>query len=255
MVLPLDYKGEETKNMKNNQTHKKLEVCECEEKCLCDQVMTCIGDRHIKMRPRLYFVAGSILTAIGFLLAVFLSILFFSLSFLHLRAHQPFSYLVFGRSGVPAFWMTFPWLLLIIALASLAAGLVILKHYEFTHKRHLGLIITCCLGTVLIVGFVADELGINENQPFLCRHNQLSNQEFTNDSWLVGRVVRVDEHNIILAAPSGQQIKVFWDKALLAPSGSQFVVGQGVQIVGQWRDDSFYAQGLVPNNYSFHSCR
>ena len=219
--------------------------------CSCQKVMDKINRQEIKMRPHCYFVAGSLLLALGLFLMIFLTIIFFSYAFLHLRVHEPFGYLNFGSLGWPAFWATFPWWLLILALTSLFFGIILIHRYDFTRKYNFGIIIAGVVGVSLICGFAIDELGINENKMPLCCYNHLSNGQFTNDSWLVGQVASYDDRKIDILTRAGKHTLVIWDEESLLPQGGKFILGDQVKLVGQWQDQIFYAQGIAINKGHF----
>ena len=75
---------------------------------LSQKIMKQIKKKHVKIRPRVYFISGSILLGIGLTGVITVSIFFINLVIFKLRLHGPFDYLLFGRFGLRPFFMVFP---------------------------------------------------------------------------------------------------------------------------------------------------
>lgn len=93
-------------------------------------VMGRINAGQVKMRPKIYFVAGSMLTFLGLTLA-FVSSAFF-LSILHLSLREG------GRMRayrLETLQELFHWWIPVAAVLGLLTGLWLLRRYEFSYKK------------------------------------------------------------------------------------------------------------------------
>ena len=105
------------------------------------KVMKQIREEHLEMKPKLYFLVGSILLGVGLAGTAVFGIIFSNLAFHRFR--------MYGFMARP-----FPFVHLGLAFAFVVLGIYLLKKYEFSHKRSLiGLVITV-VTTVLVLGFL-----------------------------------------------------------------------------------------------------
>lgn len=129
---------------------------------LSKKVMQEIKRRGVKMRPRLYFVFGSILLGLGLTGAILTAVFFLNLFVFHLRVRGPVSYLQLGPPGILPFVTTFPWAILLASMVAVATGLTLLKRYEFSYKMNFVVLAIVLLVVVGVLGFLLDRVGFNE---------------------------------------------------------------------------------------------
>jgi len=128
---------------------------------LSQQVMHEIKRREIKMRPRLYFALGSVLLGLGLAGAILTAIFFLNLFVFRLRILGPLNCLR------PT---TFPWTVLLVSAIAVAAGLTLLKRYEFSYKKNFLVLAIVLVVVVGVLGFLLDQVGFNERME---RHRHL----------------------------------------------------------------------------------
>lgn len=121
------------------------------------QVMGRIHSEHIKMRPRSYFVLGSLATFTGLVMSILVSV--FLLSFIKL--------LLLSGGKMAAYKMDvllshFSWWGPAIALASLFLGTWLLRQYEFFCKKNFALISIGFVLAIVAASFILDMTGLNE---------------------------------------------------------------------------------------------
>jgi hypothetical protein len=126
------------------------------------KVMQEIQRRGLKMRPRLYFVGGSVLLGLGLAGAIIVSTFFLNLFVFHLRVRGPLAYLQLGPPGVLPFVATFPWAILFLSVVSIAGGLTLLKRYEFSYKMNFAVLAIVLIVVAAVLGFLLDRVGFNE---------------------------------------------------------------------------------------------
>jgi hypothetical protein len=155
-------------------------------KDLSQKVMNQIHREQVKMRPRLFFIAGSLFLGSGLAGAVVLATLFINLAFFRMRVHEPFGYLWFGHFGLGPFLTIFPWLPFLIAVFGIMGGLALIRHYDISYKKSfLGLGIGL-VALVLTTGFLLDQIGLNERVERLAPLRPLYQGQFRGQDWVVG---------------------------------------------------------------------
>ncbi len=116
-----------------------------------------IHDKKIKMRPRIYFVLGSILTFVGLVSSVVISIFLFGLMRFSLRSHGPMA-----SYRLDQILSSFPWWAPILAIVGLVVGIWLLRKYEFSFKVNFKVIIIGFIFAVIVGGWIIDSIGLND---------------------------------------------------------------------------------------------
>lgn len=120
--------------------------------------MAKVKSNEISIKPRWYFVAGSLLTIaglVGFSLgAVFLT----NLTLFLLRRHGPM-----GQWRLEIMLNSFPWWIPVLAIAGLVLGVRLLKKYDFSYKKNFWLIIGGFIVSIILAAFLLDYLGLNDS--------------------------------------------------------------------------------------------
>lgn len=129
-----------------------------------EEVMNKINNGNIKMRPRLYFIFGYILTIIGLVFSFTTSIFFVGLCRFAFRSHGKMA-----EYRLDQLISTFSWWILVLAILGLVFGIYLLRRYDFSYKINFKLVILGLMVSVLIAGFVIDMTGIND---FLVRRGR-----------------------------------------------------------------------------------
>ena len=132
-----------------------------------ETVMDKINKGEIKMRPRWYFVLGSVAVFVGVFGTFLVSSFLVSLVSFSLRTHGPM-----GEYRLQQMLGSFPWWALILSLFGLAMGVFLLKKYDFSYKKNFGYIILAFVLAVLASGLVADRFGLEKmwaNKPGVMR--------------------------------------------------------------------------------------
>lgn len=113
---------------------------------LSKKVMAEIKTKKIKMRPKIYFVFGSLLLGFGLSLAIFLAVFFMNIIYFHFRMRVFY----------------FPWSSLGITIISLLLGLMLLRKYDFSYRKSFFLLTLILTGIVFFLSFVLNVLRLNE---------------------------------------------------------------------------------------------
>lgn len=133
-----------------------------------ENVMDQIKQGKIKIRPKGYYVIGSILTFIGTIFSIVSSSFLFGLLRFSMRAH-------YGRGAqykIDSAISNFPWWIVILAILSLSLGIWLIKKYNFSYKIKPVFLIVSFVFAILISGIAIDLTGFNES---LYRRPQMKN--------------------------------------------------------------------------------
>ena len=119
-------------------------------------VMGQIHEGKIKMRPKIYFIVGSILTFIGLVASIVTSIFSIGLIRFLSRSNGILSH------KLDRIISLFPWWVLILAVLGLAVGTLLVRKYDFSYKIDFKKAIVLIILAVVISGWLIDILGFND---------------------------------------------------------------------------------------------
>ncbi len=213
------------------------------------KVMGSIKKKKIKMRPKFYFVAGSILLGAGLALAIITAILFLNFTIFRFRVHTPLAYLRFGRLGLTPFLLNFPIIPIILSIIGIIAGITLIKKYDISYKKNYLGIVVGLFSFVAILGFFLEKTGFNER---IAQRNNLPQficGKFDGDSWVAGQVVEINESELVVQTPSGKEVVIGKNEKTLLPTGDNIEKEDHIRVTGKWENDKFVAEGiLLPKN-------
>src|SRR3989344_6157529 len=128
-----------------------------ELKNITDNVMSQIKQGRLKMRPRIYFVIGSILTLTGRIISILTSIFLVGLIRFSLRSHG-----WAGEYRLEQLISSFPWWLSGLAILSLILGIWLLRRYDLSYKIDFKLMVLGFIIGIIMAGWLIDATGLNE---------------------------------------------------------------------------------------------
>ncbi len=118
--------------------------------------MSRIDREKITMKPRWYYVVGSLAMAIGLFGSAIISVFLVSLISFSLRPHGPM-----GEVRYQQIISSFPWWAPIIAVAGLGLGIWLLHKYDFSYKKNFLFIIIAFIVVIILSGYFIDYFGID----------------------------------------------------------------------------------------------
>lgn len=128
-----------------------------ELKGIAGAVMDRIHHDKIRMRPRVYFIVGSLLTFIGLVLSILTSVFLIGLIRFSLRAHGPM-----GEYRLEELLSHFSWWGPICALSGLVIGIWLLRRYDFSYKLNFKVMTIVFVAAIIVAGWVLDMTGLND---------------------------------------------------------------------------------------------
>lgn len=126
-------------------------------KNISQNVMEQIKQGRAKMKPKYYFVLGSVLTFAALISAIVSSVFLVGLIRFFMRSHGPRM-----QFRLDQIMDNFPWFLIIFAIVGLSIGIWLIRKYSFYYKHNPWLIITAVIVTIVVSGIAVDMTGIND---------------------------------------------------------------------------------------------
>jgi hypothetical protein len=128
-----------------------------ELKNITDNIMDQIHEEKIKMRPKAYFILGSVLTFVGLVSSVVVSVFLVGLIRFSLRAHGPMA-----SYRLDQILSSFPWWAPVFAIAGLVMGIWLLRRYDFSFKVNFKVVIIGFILAVIVGGWIIDSVGLSD---------------------------------------------------------------------------------------------
>jgi len=202
---------------------------------LTDQVMGQILTDKVKMKPRSYFIAGSILMALGLAVFFILAVFFFNHFFFH-----------FFRTGLIDFWRmrgfshilweVFPWWSLVLAAVFIALGAWLIHQYDIAYKKNYKFLVLILIIAAAFFGYVLNLVGVNHLFMKQRVMHHLYERKYVGQDWLVGEIVKLDPgSNLVSVKVDDTLIQVLVSPQTRMPR-RQLEVGQTVRVVGEFVD-------------------
>ncbi|MCF7834059.1 MAG: hypothetical protein K9L98_01105 [Candidatus Pacebacteria bacterium] len=128
-----------------------------EVKNITESVMTQIKAGKVKMKPKMYFIAGSILTFFGLVFTIFVSVFLVGLTRFFLRTNNGWR----AEYRLEQMLSSFPWWTIVFAIVGLALGIWLIRRYDFSYKLKPWVVILFFTLAVIVAGFTIDAIGLN----------------------------------------------------------------------------------------------
>ncbi len=127
-----------------------------ELKNISDNVMDQIRKGKLKMRPKIYFITGSIFTFVGLVASIATSVFAIGLIRFLSRSNGIFSHKLDRLISI------FPWWILVLAILGLVVGILLVRKYDFSYKIDFKKAIVLTILVVMVSGWLIDVLGFND---------------------------------------------------------------------------------------------
>lgn len=121
-----------------------------------DNIMSQIKNRQLKIKPKWYFLFGSLSLFGGFIGLAIMSTFFVSLLTFYFRTHGPM-----GIIRHEQLISSFPWWSLIIAVMGISFGTYLLRKFDFSYKSNFVLMVVVFVFAVIISGWLVNYLGLD----------------------------------------------------------------------------------------------
>ncbi len=120
-------------------------------------IMEKVRSNEIAMKPRWYFVVGSIMTLIGLTASTVAAIFLINVTLFLLREHGPR-----GEWRLQQMLESFPLWIPVLAVAGIAVGVWLVRKYDFSYRYNFGLIAVGFIVAVVSSAFILDYTGLSD---------------------------------------------------------------------------------------------
>ncbi len=120
-------------------------------------VMSRIQKENIIMKPKWYFVLGSIFMTLGVIGSAVITMFLVSLISFSLKTHGPM-----GEIRYQQLLSSFPWWAPVLATVGLGFGILLLRTYDFSYKKNFLFIVTVFIVAIISSGLFLDYLGLDK---------------------------------------------------------------------------------------------
>ncbi len=119
-------------------------------------IMNKVKSGELKMKPKWYFIAGSIISFIGLIGSLFGLIFLTNLTMFLIHKKGP------GIGRINSMLESFPLWIPILAILFIVTGYILLRRYEFSYKNNRYIIIVAVVSAILISSLLINILGLDE---------------------------------------------------------------------------------------------
>ncbi len=127
-----------------------------ENKKIENIIMDKIMSDKVKMKPKWYFILGSVISYIGIVGSIIGATFFTNLTMFLIKKRGP------GTGRIDMMIESFPLWIPLLATALIILGIWMLKKYDFSYKKNFLVIIIVLLTAVFISAQIIDLLGLND---------------------------------------------------------------------------------------------
>lgn len=120
-------------------------------------IMEKVTSNEITMKPRWYFIIGSLFAILGLVGCSIGAVFLTNLTLFLLRRHGPM-----GQWRLQQLVTSFPLWIPILAMVSIVLGIWMLRTYDFSYKRNYRLIILGFILSIVLAALAIDQLGLND---------------------------------------------------------------------------------------------
>ena len=122
-----------------------------------EKVMEKIHTEKIKMRPRIYFIFGSLAFFVATVSAMVISAFFINLTMFAWRVNCPMKF-----QRLEMLWSNFPWWAPLLGVLGFGIGFWLLKKSNFSYKKNFWVIVFGLLVAIFVASWLIDYLNFNQ---------------------------------------------------------------------------------------------
>lgn len=215
-----------------------------DNKPLADRISEQIKSNKVKMKPRGYFLAGSLILGIGLAGVITVALFFIGVMVFRFRVHAPFEYLRLGSGGLTPFFHNLPWIPLLISVIGILAGLYMIKRFNIGYRYAFFGVAIGFVVTLAVFGLILDVAGLPEKVQDVQPFQSFFQKKYQGDNWVVGLVESIDEDQLIIIQPDGIRILITTDNNTTIKPPIEIKAGEIIRVIGCIEDDQFVAEAI-----------
>lgn len=121
-----------------------------------NKIMDKVLSGEVKMKPKWYFILGSITSFVGLVGMIIGAIFLTNLTFFFIKKQGP------GTARINMMLESFPLWVPILAVAFIILGIWMLKKYDFSYKKNFIVVAVTVVTAIILSALIIDLLGLNE---------------------------------------------------------------------------------------------
>lgn len=121
-----------------------------------NKIMDKVLSGEVKMKPKWYFVLGSLASFVGLVGMIIGAIFLTNLTFFYIKKQGP------GTARISMMLESFPLWVPILAIALVILGIWMLKKYDFSYKNNFIVVAITVVTAIILSALLIDYLGLNE---------------------------------------------------------------------------------------------
>ena len=138
-------------------SNKKITSKEHRKVDLEKEVMSKVTSGQIAMKPKWYFILGSVFSIFGIAALSVVSVFLINIMMFLLRRHGPM-----GQWRIETMLESFPLWIPALAILGVVIGIWFLKKYDFSYKKNFVVIIVGFILSMIVAAILIDRLGLND---------------------------------------------------------------------------------------------
>lgn len=212
---------------------------------LAESIMNEIDQKDLKIKPKFYFVIGSLVLTMSATVFFVLSVLLTDALIYRVKTYRHYEYLLFGQPGLRAFFAAFPWGLLILAVAGTLIGIYLVRRYESTYRFQLTSLALFASISILASGLILEQIDATKPLHATPTGFFLFGENTSGKYWVTGVIIQSSENQLLLQTSDQEEIVV-----TNVPQGTNLESGTIIRVVGEWQAENvFQAYGvkIAPN--------
>ena len=120
-------------------------------------IMAKVKSNEISMKPRWYFVLGSLFMVAGIVGISIGAVFLTNITLFLLRQHGPM-----GEWRLQSMIQSFPLWVPLLAVVGIFFGIVLLRKYDFSYKKNFLMVIIGFILSIVLTAFLMDFMGLND---------------------------------------------------------------------------------------------
>ncbi|MBU0707135.1 hypothetical protein KKG41_02050 [Patescibacteria group bacterium] len=213
-------------------------------KPIADKISEKIASHQIKMKPKAYFITGSVLLGAGIAAGVMIAMFFVSIAVFRFRVHEPFDYLKMGRPGFMPFLHNFPWIPMLIAVVGIIAGLYLIKRFNIGYRQAFVGIVAGFIVAAVGFGLAIDASGLPERVQGSKPFKPFFQENYSGENWVVGMVEEIADDQLTITQPEGKTTIITIENTTIIKPRTEITNGEIIKVLGQQKNGEYFAEAV-----------
>ena len=208
-----------------------------------NKILEKIKKGRIKMKPKSYFVFRTILFAIGIILAFIFTVFIIGFILFNLRVSGAWHFPAFGFPGLGLFFVSLPWLLIVLAIIFILILEIFAKKFSIVYKKPLLYSVIGIRIIVLILGIFIAQTPMHKGLFDRARQGKMPFMRPPHNAY-IGNVENIIDNGFEIKTKEGENFRIIISSKTHFPFGNKIEQGESVMIMGKKQGSSVEAFGI-----------